>query len=87
MNEPAASHFACVLLAVTVLGAISLIGYFWTKTKGFGRYNSSVLTVILAICFGAIGLVSGLLPGQAFAGLLMAAVGFAGGMVVGKEQA
>lgn len=59
---------------------------FHNKTSGFGRYNTSVLVVILAISFGCIALISGFLPGQAFSGLLMAVVGFAGGMVVGKEQ-
>ncbi|WP_297142365.1 hypothetical protein [Thermomonas sp.] len=86
MNDMAISHHGCVLLVVTALSAIALCGFFITKTSGFGRYNTSVLVVILAISFGCIALISGFLPGQAFSGLLMAVVGFAGGMVVGKEQ-
>jgi len=86
MSDAATLNLDLALLAVTVLGSIALFGFFKTKASGFGRYNSSVLAVILTITFGAIALVSGLLPGQAFSSMLMAVVGFAGGMVVGKEQ-
>jgi len=74
------------LLIVAVLAGGVLLGFFKTKKDGFGRYNTSVLVVILALSFGMLALVAGLIRDQAFIGLLMAVVGFAGGMVVGKEQ-
>lgn len=43
--------------------------------------------IILALSFSSIGLITGLMREQAFSSLLMAIVGFAGSMVVGKERA
>ena len=74
------------MLCVAALAGGALFGFFKTKTGGFGRYNTSVLVVILAISFGGLALAAGLIREQAFTSLLMAVVGFAGGMVVGKEQ-
>lgn len=74
------------LVFVAVLGGGTLWGFFRTKTQGFGRYNTSLLVIILALSFGMLALTAGLIREQAFTGLLMAVVGFAGGMVVGKEQ-
>lgn len=71
---------------VALLGGVSLGGFFATKAPGFGRYNTSILAIILALTFGSIALLAGLVGEQAFSNLLLAVVGFAGGMVVGKER-
>ncbi len=74
------------MIIVALLSGGAMLGFFLTKTPGFGRYNTAILAIILALSFGSIGLIAGLIREQAFASLLMAIVGFAGGMVVGKER-
>lgn len=71
---------------VALLGGGALYGFFRTKKPGFGRYNTSILLIILALSFGSTALVAGLISEQAFSSLLMAVIGFAGGIVVGKER-
>lgn len=74
------------IVVVALLAGGALYGFFKTKTPGFGRYNTSILVIILALSFGSTALIAGLIREQAFSNLLMAVVGFAGGMVVGKER-
>ena len=74
------------IVIVALLSGGALCGFFTTKTRGFGRYNTSILVIILALSFGSIALIAGLIREQAFSNLLMAIVGFAGGLVVGKER-
>lgn len=76
-----------VIAAAIVLGGGALVGYFTTKTVGFGRFNSSILVLILVLSFGLIALVSGFVSGQAYAQLLIAVAGFAGGLMVGSGKA
>ena len=75
-----------LMLVVATLSGGALLGFFKTKTSGFGRYNTSALMIIIALSFASIALIAGLMREQAFSSLLMAVIGFAGGMVVGKER-
>lgn len=90
LAQPAVQHIDLAglapMLIVSVLGGGALYGFFKTKTTGFGRYNASILVIILALSFASIALATGSIREQAFSGLLMAVVGFAGGLVVGKER-
>lgn len=74
------------LAIVAALGGGALVGLFKTKQQGFGRYKKSVLIVILALSFGTVALMARLIREQAFVSFLMTVTGFAGGMVVGKED-
>lgn len=75
-----------LIAIMALLGGGALYGFFRTKTPGFGRYNTSILVIILALSFGSLALIAGAIREQVFSSLLMAIVGFAGGMVVGKER-
>lgn len=77
---------AWLLIAVFVLGLVALGGFFWTKTKGFGRYATSVLLLVLALIISALFFTAGRLDGQFMANILFAIIGFAGGLFTGKEQ-
>lgn len=76
---------AWLLIAVFVLGIVSLGGFFWTKTKGFGRYATSVLLFVLALIISALFFTAGRLDGQ-FMPTSCSPSLFAGGLFTGKEQ-
>ena len=74
-------------LAVSILGVVALIGFFATKTKGFGKYGTSSLILILVLVTTAILLVGGYIDAQLAGHVLLALAGFAGGLVAGKGSA
>lgn len=75
-----------LLIGTFILGAIALIGFFITKTKGFGRYATSALLILLATISSVLMFVGGKLEGQIFANIIFAIIGFAGGLFTGKES-
>jgi hypothetical protein len=77
---------AWLLLAIFVIGLIALIGFFLTKTKGFGCFNTSALLLILVVVVSALLYVAGKLGCQAtIANIFFAVIGFAGGLFTGKD--
>jgi hypothetical protein len=74
-----------LIVAITVLGAIVLYGFFKTKTAGWGKYTASTLIMLLALFLSVLLLANNLIDSQIFANVLMAIVGFAGGLAVAKE--
>jgi len=74
-----------LFLAVMVVGLSTLIGFFKTKTAGFGKFNASILIVIFALTLSSLLYAGGKLEGAVMGHLLFAAVGFAGGLVSGRD--
>jgi hypothetical protein len=74
-----------LLLAVFSIGAGSLIGFFRTKTQGFGRFTTSVLLIITVVTIASMLYVAGKLKTNVMANVLFAAFGFAGGLFTSKE--
>ena len=74
-----------LMVAIFLLGSGSLIGFFWTKTKGFGRFATSTLLIILVLTFAALLYTGGRLEGQIMANVLFAVFGFAGGLFTSKD--
>jgi peptidoglycan/LPS O-acetylase OafA/YrhL len=74
-----------LLIGIFILGAIALIGFFWTKTNGFGKYSTCALVLLVALILSALLFAGGQLDSQLFTNALMAIIGFAGGLVVSKE--
>lgn len=74
-----------LLLAVFIIGLIALIGFFITKTKGFGRFATSTFLLVLVVIISALLYAAGKLDSQVLANLLFAVIGFAGGLFTGKE--
>lgn len=73
------------MLAIFILGSASLIGFFWTKTEGFGRFTTSTLLIILVLIISALLYTGGQLEGQVMANVLFAIFGFAGGLFTSED--
>ena len=64
---------------------VALIGFFKTKTKGFGRFSTSVFLILLVVVIAALLYAGGKLEGQVMANVLFAVFGFAGGLFTSKD--
>jgi len=76
---------AWLLLAVFIIGFAALIGFFVTKTKGFGRFATSTFLLLLVVIVSALLYAAGKLDGQVLANIFFAVIGFAGGLFTAKE--
>ena len=74
-----------LLLAIFLLGSGSLIGFFRTKTEGFGRFTTSTFLIILVTVISSLLYTAGKLDGQVMANVLFAVFGFAGGLFTSKN--
>jgi len=74
-----------LILAIFILGAGSLLGFFKTKTEGFGRFTTSTLLVLLVVTISGLLYAGGKLEGQVMANVLFAVFGFAGGLFTSKN--
>lgn len=74
-----------LLIALSVLGAGALIGFFCTKTEGFGRFTTSTLLILLVLVISSLCYSAGKLEGQVMANVLFAVFGFAGGLFTSKN--
>lgn len=73
-----------VLVGTFVIGAIVLIGFFITKMKGFGKFNASTLVLLTALILSTALSASGIMDSRLFVNVLMAIIGFAGGLIQGS---
>ena len=73
-------------LAVFTIGLVALVGFFITKSKGFGRYATSTFLLILVLVLASLFYSSGKLEGQVISNILFAVVGFAGGLFTSKDS-
>lgn len=76
---------AWLLIAVFVVGLVALLGFFVTKTKGFGRFATSTFLLLLITVVSSLLFVAGKLEGQVLANIFFAVIGFAGGLFTGKD--
>lgn len=72
-------------LGIFIIGAGSLVGFFITKTPGFGKYTTSALLLILVVTISALLYVGGKIEGETMANIIFAVFGFAGGLFTGKN--
>ena len=73
------------LWALTVFATVTLLGIFVTKTKGFGKYTSSLLLLVIVLFLAAFFLVLGKIEPSMFANVLFAVAGFGGGLLSAKK--
>ena len=74
-----------LMIAIFILGAASIFGFFKTKTEGFGRFTTSTLLIMLVLTISALLYSGGKLEGQVMANVLFAVFGFAGGLFTSKN--
>ena len=73
-----------VFYAVVVVFVIALVGIFWTKTQGFGKYTTSTLILTLVLFVASIAFVTQRVEWEPLANILFAVAGFAGGLITSK---
>lgn len=76
-----------VLVVIGLIGLASLGGFFGTKTKGFGRFATSSLLMLLVVIITSLLFAAGKLEGPVLANIFFAVIGFAGGLFTNKEPA
>jgi uncharacterized protein YebE (UPF0316 family) len=75
-----------LLLSIFVVGIVALIGFFVTKTKGFGRFATSSFLLLMVIIVSSLLFSANKLDSQILANIFFAVIGFAGGLFTGKES-
>jgi hypothetical protein len=75
-----------LLIAVFVIGVVGLIGFFATKRKGFGKFATSVLLLLLIVIMSGLFYAAGKMQPELLGNIFFAVVGFAGGLFAGKEK-
>jgi hypothetical protein len=81
--EPKITYASVAAICLIFGGAI--VGVFVTKTEGFGKYTTSVLILLLALFMASLAFALGKIESQPFMSLLFAVVGYAGGLITGKD--
>ncbi|HDZ8845288.1 TPA: hypothetical protein RUW98_000449 [Aeromonas veronii] len=76
----------CVVASIVGLGGASLFVYHARASGGFGPYNSSTLLLILALTITGVISAVGILDKSTLGNVLMGVIGFAGGIVAGKQD-
>jgi hypothetical protein len=74
------------LLAVTVVFTVALIGFFKTKTPGWGAYTTSILLLLLILFVAGVAFAVGQVDWPSASGLLLAIAGYAGGIVTTMDK-
>ncbi len=79
--------FDKVIIAVLLLGVFSfaLCKIFRTKTRGFGPFTSSTLIITLTLMVVSIIFLFEKIESRDITNILLAIVGFAGGLVAGRK--
>lgn len=78
-----------IYLYVATIGLLSIIvlcGIFRTKARGFGRFSTSLILLVLVLSFAALFLVVGKIDGGIFANVAFAVAGYAGGLISQARQ-
>ena len=74
-----------LMISIFIIGVGALIGFFCTKTKGFGKYTTSALLLILVVTISSLLYVGGKIEDETMANIIFAVFGFAGGLFTSGE--
>jgi len=74
-----------LLIAVSVIGIATLIGFFVTKIEGYGKFTTSIFLMLIVIIFTAIFFAAGKIQLEFFSNILFAVIGYAGGLITSKK--
>lgn len=73
-----------LVASIALLGGIVIVGVFWTKQRGFGRFTSALLLLVSVLFIAALLLAAGKIEPQFFVNIALAIAGFAGGLISGS---
>jgi hypothetical protein len=69
-----------LLVAIFIIGITALVGFFVTKTAGFGRFATSTFLLLLIVIISALFYAADKLQSDVLANIIFAVIGFAGGL-------
>lgn len=73
------------VVAISLMHAGVLIGFFLTKTDGFGKFTTATLLFVIVLYTASLAFFLGLVEGASFMNVLAAVVGFAGGLFAARD--
>ena len=73
------------IICLTTFALTVLLSIFWTKTKGFGKYTTSLLLFIVVLFLSAFSLLLGKISQEIFANILLTVTGFGGGLLCARK--
>ena len=73
-------------ILISLVFGVALIGFFKTKTEGFGKFTTATLLFMLVLYVCTVAFFQGKIDGFSLANLLAAIAGFAGGMFTGRDR-
>lgn len=73
-------------IAVLFIGLVAIIGFFVTKTKGYGKFSISTLLILIVIVIASLLAIANKIEQEALANLFFSVIGFAGGLFAGKTE-
>ncbi|MET0001094.1 MAG: hypothetical protein ABW125_17005 [Candidatus Thiodiazotropha lotti] len=74
------------IIGLTAFSVATMVGIFFTKTPGFGKYTTSVVLLSIVLFTSAFFLLFGLIKSDTFANVLFAIAGYGGGLINGKKS-
>ena len=77
----------CLLISILLVGITALIGFFVTKTKGFGRFATSTFLLLLVVIISGLFYAAGKMEAQLLSNIFFAVIGFAGGLFTKEKSA
>ena len=75
-----------VLIAVSAVFSIAFVGFFATKTAGFGKFNTSLLILMLVLYAGLIIAMFDITDLKAPLNLIFAVAGYAAALLTGVSK-
>jgi len=75
-----------LLIAIFIIGITALIGFFVTKTKGFGRFATSTFLLLLVVTITGLFYAADKITAQLLSNIFFAVIGFAGGLFTAREK-
>ena len=75
-----------LLIAVSVIGIATLVGFFTTKIEGYGKFTTSIFLMLVVIIFTALFFAAGKIQVEFLSNILFAVIGYAGGLIVAKKN-
>ena len=73
-------------LLLLVIFSVVLWKFFSDKKEGYGLYTTSTLLITLALMVTSVGFLLGKIESRDITNIILAIVGFAGGLVAGKSK-
>ncbi len=83
--ESMLSNSIMALLLLVIFSAV-LWKFFSDKKEGYGLYTTSTLLITLALMVTSVGFLLGKIESRDITNIILAIVGFAGGLVAGKSK-